>query len=70
MTMEDWVQFLDRFLELSEYEILPDKGSISAETARIKAHAEYDEFRVRQDRDYISDFDREIQRIRGKTEES
>ncbi len=66
MTMADWASFLDRFLELSDYDILRDKGRISAEAAKIKAHAEYEVFRVRQDRDYISDFDREVQRLQGK----
>ena len=65
MTMTDWVGFLDRFLELSDYEILQGKGRISAEAARIKAHEAYEVFRVRQDRDYISDFDREVQRLKG-----
>ncbi len=69
MNMADWSQFLDRFLELSDYEILRDKGRVSAEEARIRAHAHYDEFRVRQDRDYISDFDAEVLRIRGEVDE-
>ena len=66
-TMADWVSFLDRFLELSDYEVLKNKGRVSAEAAKIKAHAEYEVFRVRQDRDYISDFDREVQRLQGDT---
>lgn len=69
MTMEDWSSFLDRFLELSEYPLIPDRGGITALEAKLKAHAEYAEFRVRQDRDYISDFDREIRRIQGNTEQ-
>jgi len=69
MTMEDWSGFLDRFLELSDYPILEDKGSVSALEAKLKAQAEYSDFRVRQDRDYISDFDREVRRIQGKTED-
>ncbi|HHK43109.1 MAG TPA: cell filamentation protein Fic, partial [Planctomycetaceae bacterium] len=66
MTTAEWASFLDRFLELSDYDILRDKGRISAEAAKIKAHAEYEVFRVHQDRDYISDFDREVQRLQGK----
>jgi len=65
-TMEDWTGFIDRFLELSDYEVLRDRGRISAEAARIKAHGEYEVFRVHQDRDYASDFDREIQRLQNK----
>ncbi len=68
--MKDWVQFLDKFLALSDYPILLDKGKISALEAKIKAETEYDKFRVIQDRNYVSDFDKEIQRITGKTDDS
>jgi len=69
MKMEDWVQFLHSFLELSSYPILKDKGKISALEARVKAEQEYETYRKRQDREYISDFDREIKRIQGTQEE-
>jgi hypothetical protein len=64
MNMKDWIVFLDKFLELSDYPILLDKGKVSALEAKIKAEAEYDEFRVIQDLDYVSDFDREIKQIK------
>lgn len=67
INMKDWVQFLDKFLALSDYPILLDKGKLSALEAKIKAEAEYDKFRVIQDHNYISDFDKEIQRITGET---
>jgi hypothetical protein len=63
MKMEDWVQFLHSFLELSNYPILNDKGRVSALEAKLKAEQEYETYRKRQDREYISDFDREIKRI-------
>jgi len=65
MRMEDWASFLNSFLELSNYPILQDRGRISAEEARLKAEHEYEVYRVKQDQDYISDFDREVRRIRG-----
>ncbi len=65
MTMQNWSDFLNRFLELSDYPILKDKGKVSALEAKLKAKSEYAEFRVRQDRDYISDFDREVKRLQG-----
>ena len=68
MKMEDWVQFLHSFLELSNYPILEDKGKVSALEAKLKAEQEYETYRKRQDRDYISDFDREIKRIQGAQE--
>ena len=67
--MENWVQFLHGFLELSNYPILQDKGKVSALEARLKAEQEYETYRKQQDRDYISDFDREIKRVQGTQDE-
>ncbi|MDI9570299.1 MAG: virulence RhuM family protein [Pseudomonadota bacterium] len=64
--MAAWVEFLNRFLELSNYPILKDKGKVSALEAKLKAETEYEVFRQRQDREYVSDFDREIKRLEGK----
>lgn len=66
MKMVDWVGFLNRFLELSNYPILQDKGKVSALEAKLKAESEFEVYRTRQDADYISDFDREIKRIEGR----
>jgi len=65
MKMEDWIQFLHNFLELSSYPILQDKGRVSALEAKLKAEQEYEEYRVIQDKDYLSDFDKEVKRIAG-----
>jgi hypothetical protein len=67
MKMADWVTFLHGFLELSNYPILQDKGKVSALEAKLKAEGEYAVYRLRQDVDYLSDFDREIRRITGKS---
>lgn len=66
--MTDWVSFLDRFLNMAEYPVLQDAGRISALEAKLKAEAEYEVFRVKQDREYVSDFDREVRRLTGKDE--
>ena len=68
MKMEDWVTFLNGFLELSSYPILEDKGRVSALEAQIKAEQEYDRYRLIQDKDYLSDFDKEVKRISGGNE--
>lgn len=39
-TMQDWVNFLNQFLELSQYPILQDKGKVSALEAKLKAEQE------------------------------
>ncbi|MBF0548262.1 MAG: virulence RhuM family protein [Candidatus Riflebacteria bacterium] len=64
--MADWTTFLHSFLELSNYPILEKKGTITALEAKLKAEQEYEEYRKTQDKDFISDFDREIKRIEGK----
>jgi len=70
MKMADWVKFLDKFLELSNYPILKDKGKVTALEAKLKAEQEYEVYRVNQDKNYISDFDREVRRITGKKDEN
>ncbi|MEA3330292.1 MAG: virulence RhuM family protein [Campylobacterota bacterium] len=56
--MQDWMEFLDKFLALSDYPILLDNGKVSALEAKLKAYEEYEKYRVIQDREYISDFDK------------
>jgi hypothetical protein len=63
--MEEWAQFLNDFLELSKYPILQDKGRVSALEAKLKAEQEFEEYRVAQDKNYISDFDEDIKRVLG-----
>jgi hypothetical protein len=63
MKMADWVTKLDAFLRFNEYRLLPNAGTISHEVAIKLAEDEYTKFRVIQDRDYISDFERETKKI-------
>ncbi|MCT7576287.1 virulence RhuM family protein [Aliarcobacter butzleri] len=58
MNMNDWILFLDKFLALSDYPILLDNGKISALEAKLKAHTEFEKYRVIQDKEYLSDFDK------------
>ena len=66
MNMKDWDKFLIQFLELADYPILKDKGKISMLEAKLKAESEYEKYRVIQDKNYISDFDREINKMIDK----
>jgi hypothetical protein len=66
MQMEDWTLFLNNFLQLSNYPILNDKGKITHFEAKIKAEMEFDKFRIIQDREYLSDFDKEILKLNKK----
>ena len=70
MNMKDWDKFLVQFLELADYPILKDKGAISMLEAKLKAETEYEKFRVIQDQNYISDFDREMKKLIDKNKNS
>jgi hypothetical protein len=61
--MENWVKFLDNFLQLSSYPILINKGKVTMLEAKLKAESEYDKYRVIQDKNYESDFDKVIKGI-------
>lgn len=69
MYMKEWIEKLNAFLKFSEYEILTNAGHISHEVALALANKEYETFKKIQDTDYISDFDKEVWRIReGKND--
>ncbi len=71
MHMADWIRKLDDFIRMSDREILTHAGTISHETARLKAEAEYDAFRAAQaalpqpvDRHFAESID-ELKKIEG-----
>jgi len=63
MTMNDWIKKLDAFLQFSEYDILHNAGKVSHAVAESLVLKEYKKFRVAQDKNYISDFDREVKKL-------
>src|SRR3989339_136897 len=65
MRMKDWVVKLDAFLKFNERDILVGSGKISHEVAESLALKEYEKFRIEQDKNYISDFDREVKKLIG-----
>lgn len=65
MKMDDWVSKLDAFLQFNEYQILKDAGKISHEVAKKLAEEQYEKFRVIQDKNFESDFDKEIKKIKA-----
>ncbi len=60
MTMKGWLKQMDKFLQLTDQQALRHAGKISHEMAAAKAHQEYDKFRVKQDSEYVSNFDQEF----------
>ena len=70
MTMEDWAQRLDKFLEADDRDILQNSGKITALMAKSFAESEFEKYRIVQDCLFESDFDKEIKRIEGKQNKS
>ena len=58
MSMEDWSNKLDAFLQFNEYDLLNNIGKVSAEVAKEFAESEFEKYRIIQDRLFQSDFDR------------
>lgn len=57
MTMNDWIKESDELLKFRKKNILNDSGKISHKQALEKAENEYEKFRIKQDREYISSMD-------------
>ena len=62
MSMQDWMNETDRFLTNNRRKVLDGKGRISREAAEKKVGAIYNEFRKKQDAEYISEFDRQTEK--------
>lgn len=58
MAMEDWEIRLNRFIEMTDREVLKDAGRVTAELAKEYAETEFEKYRIVQDRLFASDFDR------------
>ena len=57
MTMKDWIKETDELIKFRKKNVLSDSGRISHEKAIEKAENEYEKFRVKQDKEYISSMD-------------
>ncbi len=66
MSMKDWIEKLDKFLQFNEYDILNNAGKITKKLADEFANKEYDKFRVIQDATYESDFDKTSKKYLSK----
>ena len=62
MSMQDWLNETDRFLTNNRRKVLDGKGRISREAATKKVGEIYNEFRKKQDAEYISEFDRQTEK--------
>ena len=66
MKMADWIKKLDDFLKASEKKLLANAGKVSREQAIEKANVEFAKYKKEQDKNYISDFDREVKKYLNK----
>lgn len=66
MKMANWSERLNGFLRFNAYEVLENFGHISREKAEARAFAEYEKFRVIQDKEFSSDFDKIIDEAKAK----
>ena len=66
LTMTDWETRLNKFIEMFEYGLLQDAGKVSTEIAKIHAETEFEKYRVIQDKLFMSDYDRFIERLEQK----
>ena len=64
MKMADWKALLERYLQISDRDILPDAGSVTHEEAEAKALGEYEKFWRIQDQTFLSDFDKFVEGIK------
>ena len=63
MTMQDWAERLNRFIAMTDREVLRDSGKVTHELAKEFAETEFEKYRIVQDRLFESDFDRFIDNI-------
>jgi hypothetical protein len=62
MTMADWANKLNAFLQFNERDILDHPGKVSQAVAKAFAESEFEKYRVVQDSLFESDFDRHVKK--------
>jgi hypothetical protein len=71
MTMEEWREKLDAFLQFNQREVLQDAGTVSAEVARTLAETEYEKYRIARltrEAQEPDEFDRMAKQLKDKNE--
>jgi len=66
MTMKDWSEKLNAFLQFNQKEILQDSGNVRAAIAKEFAEQEFEKYKPIQDKLFESDFDKEIKKLLGE----
>ena len=63
MTMKDWAEKLNAFLQFNERDILKNAGKVTQAIAKAFAESEFEKYRIIQDKLYVSDFDKEVKKL-------
>ncbi|OPX92374.1 MAG: hypothetical protein A4E53_00537 [Pelotomaculum sp. PtaB.Bin104] len=66
MTMQDWETRLNGFIQATDRAVLQDAGKVTAEIAKAHAEAEFEKYRIVQDKLFESDFDKQLKLIEQK----
>lgn len=66
LTMQDWETRLNAFIEMFEYGLLKDAGKVTAAIAKLHAESEFEKYRIVQDRQFLSDFDKYLLELEEK----
>jgi hypothetical protein len=69
MTMADWEQKLNAFLQFNQRDLLDHPGKVTAEIAKSFAESEFEKYRIIQDHLFESDFDRLIKQLPNSGEQ-
>jgi hypothetical protein len=64
MKMKDWAEKLNAFLQFNQKDLLVDSGNGTATIAKSFAESEYEKYRIIQDHQFESDFDRELKKLK------
>ena len=67
LTMKDWETRLNGFIEMFEYGLLKDAGKVTAEIAKLHAESEFEQYRVIQDKLFMSDYDKYLLELEEAT---
>jgi hypothetical protein len=63
MTMSDWLGVMNGYLDLNDYPKLLNAGKVTKKQADQHALTEYADFRIRQDKEFVGDFEKSVKKI-------
>lgn len=68
MAMQQWIDKLDDFLRTGDHAVLKDVGKVSHDKAMQRATEQYEKYRVNEMKNLESDFDKQVKRLKHRTQ--